>query len=297
MENIPPKKKKLFLGFAPRQPQPPPPKKQKQKRAEASWRLGTLPARHPQPGGALPVLRSPVRLRDGPPAPARASPEPASESELAREKPRRPSFPWEKRWASFFRLVEFKGDLGPHMAVFFRSYAFDRKKMAIRIFTFFSTTCRKNMGFIRVIYANDRKIMAIRANTAKYGSLTEKKTAIRGARDPSQRKGTKKVSFCHLWQNDGPPCSEAFVEGVANFLTKGGKKNPVPGTGATQLGAQHSSWCPFKSSIQKEYQLRQQNKGRHLPTLGMRLQGTDCFCCTPNLKLNRTRSKKQPTKT
>ena len=31
------------------------------------------------------------------------------------------------------------------------------------------------MGFIRVIYANDRKIMAIRANTAKYGSLTEKK--------------------------------------------------------------------------------------------------------------------------
>ena len=31
------------------------------------------------------------------------------------------------------------------------------------------------MGFIQVIYANDRKIMAIRANTAKYGSLTEKK--------------------------------------------------------------------------------------------------------------------------
>ena len=40
---------------------------------------------------------------------------------------------------------------------------------------FVSTTCRKNMGFIRVIYANDRKIMAIRANTGKYGSLTEKK--------------------------------------------------------------------------------------------------------------------------
>ena len=31
------------------------------------------------------------------------------------------------------------------------------------------------MVFIRVIYANDRKVMAIRANTGKYGSLTEKK--------------------------------------------------------------------------------------------------------------------------
>ena len=60
------------------------------------------------------------------------------------------------------------------MAVFFWSYAFDRKNGHTVFYAFFSTTCRKHMGFIRVIYANDRKITAIRANTAKYGSLTEK---------------------------------------------------------------------------------------------------------------------------
>ena len=45
-----------------------------------------------------------------------------------------------------------------------------------------------SLGFIRVIYANDRKIMAIRANTGKYGSLTAK-TAIRGARFPLKGQG------------------------------------------------------------------------------------------------------------
>ena len=37
-------------------------------------------------------------------------------------------------------------------------------------------------------------------------------------------------SFCHQrgGQNDRPPCSEAFVEGVANFLTKGSKKTLLP---------------------------------------------------------------------
>ena len=36
-------------------------------------------------------------------------------------------------------------------------------------------------------------------------------------------------SFCHVWwKNDRSPCSEGFLfEGVANFLTKGGKKTPV----------------------------------------------------------------------
>ena len=39
------------------------------------------------------------------------------------------------------------------------------------------------MGFIRVIYANGKNNkMAIRANTAKYGSLTTKNKAIQGAR-------------------------------------------------------------------------------------------------------------------
>ena len=34
-------------------------------------------------------------------------------------------------------------------------------------------------------------------------------------------------SSCHLWKNDRPPCSEGFrFEGVANFLAKGGKKDP-----------------------------------------------------------------------
>ena len=61
------------------------------------------------------------------------------------------------------------------------------EKMAIRICMFFFLSfffcfllylfnCRTIMGFIRVIYANDRKkYMAIRANTAKYGSLSEEK--------------------------------------------------------------------------------------------------------------------------
>ena len=47
--------------------------------------------------------------------------------------------------------------------------------MAIQLFTLFVQQHVKNMGFIRVIYANNRKIMAIRATTAKYGSLTGKK--------------------------------------------------------------------------------------------------------------------------
>ena len=52
------------------------------------------------------------------------------------------------------------------MAVFFfRSYAFDRKNGHTDCYGYVSTTCRTNMGFIRVIYANDRKIMAIRPNT------------------------------------------------------------------------------------------------------------------------------------
>ena len=38
------------------------------------------------------------------------------------------------------------------------------------VYGFFSTTCRTK----RVIYANDLKNMAIRANTAKYGSLSKK---------------------------------------------------------------------------------------------------------------------------
>ena len=30
------------------------------------------------------------------------------------------------------------------------------------------------------------------------------------------------------WTNDGPPCREGFLfEGVANFLTRGGKKIPL----------------------------------------------------------------------
>ena len=65
------------------------------------------------------------------------------------------------------------------MAVFFRSYAFDQKKTKQKnmanVYGFVSTTCRKHMGFIRVIYTNDRKIMAIRAHTARYGRLTGKK--------------------------------------------------------------------------------------------------------------------------
>ena len=61
------------------------------------------------------------------------------------------------------------------MAVFFGHTPLTEKNGHTVFYGFFSTTCRKSMGFIRVIYANDRKIMAIRANTAKYGSLTEKK--------------------------------------------------------------------------------------------------------------------------
>ena len=64
----------------------------------------------------------------------------------------------------------------------FLSYAFDRKKWPYSFLRSFFNNMSKNMGFIRVIYANDRKIMAIRANTAKYGSLTgkkKKKNAIR----------------------------------------------------------------------------------------------------------------------
>ena len=49
------------------------------------------------------------------------------------------------------------------MAVFFRSY----ESYAL----FCSTTCRKHMGFIRVIYANDRKTMAIRAIRPNTGVL------------------------------------------------------------------------------------------------------------------------------
>ena len=60
------------------------------------------------------------------------------------------------------------------MAVVFGHTPLTEKNGHTVFYGFFSTTCRKNMGFIRVIYANDRKIMAIRANTAKYGSLTEK---------------------------------------------------------------------------------------------------------------------------
>ena len=48
------------------------------------------------------------------------------------------------------------------------------EKMAIHFFFFFNNMSKK-MGFIRVIYANYQNIMAIRANTAKYGSLTGKK--------------------------------------------------------------------------------------------------------------------------
>ena len=34
-------------------------------------------------------------------------------------------------------------------------------------------------------------------------------------------------SYCHLWKNDRAPCSEGFLfEGVAHFLTNGGKKTP-----------------------------------------------------------------------
>ena len=67
------------------------------------------------------------------------------------------------------------------MAVFFGHTPLTEKHCHTVFYGFLSTTCRTNMGFIRVIYANDRKLMAIRANTAKYGSLTAKtkKTAIR----------------------------------------------------------------------------------------------------------------------
>ena len=57
--------------------------------------------------------------------------------------------------------------------LFFRSYALDLQKWPYGLLRLFPTTCRTNMGFVRVMYANDRKIMAIRANTAKYG-MTEK---------------------------------------------------------------------------------------------------------------------------
>ena len=60
------------------------------------------------------------------------------------------------------------------MAVFLGHTPLTEKNGHTDFYGFFSTTCRKNMGFIRVIYANDRKNMAIRANTAKYGSLTER---------------------------------------------------------------------------------------------------------------------------
>ena len=61
------------------------------------------------------------------------------------------------------------------MAVFLGHTPLTEKDGHTDFYVFCSTTCRKNMGFIRVIYANNQKIMAIRANTAKYGSLTEKK--------------------------------------------------------------------------------------------------------------------------
>ena len=39
-------------------------------------------------------------------------------------------------------------------------------------------------------------------------------------------------SFCHLWsKNDRPPCKGFLFEGVANLLTKGGKKRPLWPTG------------------------------------------------------------------
>ena len=59
-----------------------------------------------------------------------------------------------------------------------------REKQAYTgFYVFFSTTCRNNMGFIRVIDANDRKN---HGHTGKYGKLREfdgeKTNAIRGAR-------------------------------------------------------------------------------------------------------------------
>lgn len=69
----------------------------------------------------------------------------------------------------------------------FTSCAFDRETNKKRHTDFYgcvSTTCRKSTGFIRVIYAHDRKHMVIRANTTKYGSLAGEKKNIRGARLP-----------------------------------------------------------------------------------------------------------------
>ena len=64
--------------------------------------------------------------------------------------------------------------LGPHMAVFLGHTLLTEKNGHTDSYGFVSTTCRHNMGFIGVIYANDREIMAMRANAAKHSSLTEK---------------------------------------------------------------------------------------------------------------------------
>ena len=74
------------------------------------------------------------------------------------------------------------------------------------VYGFCSTACQTNTGFIPVIYANDRKKknMAIRANTAKYGSLTETKTAIRGARSVLWMDAIHFAPPKKPWNDDSP---------------------------------------------------------------------------------------------
>ena len=93
--------------------------------------------------------------------------------------------------------------LGPHMDVFFGHTPLTEKNGHTVFYGFFSTTCRNMLGFIRVIYANGRKIMAIRANTAKYGSLTEKKNSHTGCQvQYSDRFSFKKEDIRHVLKSN-----------------------------------------------------------------------------------------------
>ena len=64
--------------------------------------------------------------------------------------------------------------ISPELILIGHTLLTEKNSHTVFFYVFFQQHVEKNMGFIRVIYANDRIIMAIRANTAKYGSLTGK---------------------------------------------------------------------------------------------------------------------------
>ena len=106
------------------------------------------------------------------------------------------------------------------MAVFFGSYAFDRKKWPYSFFFgFFSTTCRNKYG----LHTGDlRKGPKNNGHTGKYGQIREfdrKKAAIRGARYPLE------TSQCSVSGSGGIPYFDTSYEQLLSTLAATPRRN------------------------------------------------------------------------